>query len=124
MPASGPVTDPKLFPAAVMEDQEALAAGATEPIVMGAPPFSSNDPETDGRRLVPLGGESVPESSDEDKKAAEWKADVEAADSQEALDAVAASYGASGADFKSVIAAIEKKQTELNEAAKAAEDNS
>lgn len=53
-PASGPVTDPKLFPAAAMEDQEKLANGEDEPIVLGPIPFSSPNPSTDARRMLPL----------------------------------------------------------------------
>lgn len=54
-PASGPVTDPKLFPAAVHEDQEAiLMTDGSERTVLSAPPFSSPDPATDARRMLPL----------------------------------------------------------------------
>lgn len=54
MPASGPVSDPKTFPAATMDDQEEIMAGEQERVVFGAPPFSSPDPATDAQKLLPL----------------------------------------------------------------------
>lgn len=53
-PASGPVQNPKVFPAAVEEDQEMLINGEDEPIVLGPIPFSSPDPATDAQRMLPL----------------------------------------------------------------------
>jgi hypothetical protein len=50
MPASGPVDEPKMFPARTLEDQDM----EMEPVVLGTPPFSSPDPETDGIRMLPL----------------------------------------------------------------------
>lgn len=115
MPASGPNKNFKMFPAAVLDDQEAIMAKEFEPVVFGPPPFSSPDPETDGIRMEPVSG-SVAELADEDKKAGDWVDAVKAAGTQEDLDAVAERYSESGADFKSVNDAIEKKQDELNEA--------
>lgn len=53
-PASGPVHDAKLFPAAVQEDQEALVEGKTELTEIGPAPFSSPDPQTDAIKMLPL----------------------------------------------------------------------
>ena len=53
-PASGPVHEPKMVPAATMEDQDAILEGKVEPIVLGAPPYSSPDPATDARKMLPL----------------------------------------------------------------------
>ena len=55
MSASSPVNDPKTYPAATLEDQDAIDAGELgEGIVMGTPPHSSPDPATDGARMLPL----------------------------------------------------------------------
>lgn len=53
-PASGPVSEPKLFPAAVHEDQADILEGNVEPIVLGAPGFSSPYAHTDAQRMLPL----------------------------------------------------------------------
>lgn len=54
-PASGPVTDPKLIPAATMEDQEGIVEGSLgERTVLGTVPFSSPDPATDAIKMLPL----------------------------------------------------------------------
>jgi hypothetical protein len=50
MPASGPVDEPKMFPARILEDQDM----EMEPVTLGTPPFSSPDPMTDGIRMLPL----------------------------------------------------------------------
>lgn len=50
-PASGPVNDPKMFPAATMEDQEAILAGEQPVSFISTPPFSSPDPATDGLKM-------------------------------------------------------------------------
>lgn len=50
MPASGPVNEPKMFPARIMEDQDM----EMQPVQLGTPPFSSPDPLTDGIRMLPL----------------------------------------------------------------------
>jgi hypothetical protein len=50
-----------------------------------------------------------------DKKAGDWIADVEGAEGADALEDVKAQYEESGADFKTVSEAIEKKQAELDE---------
>lgn len=60
-PASGPVTDPKMFPSAVMDDQDAIA-NENEPggemegsqIVLGPVAVSSPNPETEAQRMLPL----------------------------------------------------------------------
>ena len=159
MSASGPVQDAKLNPAAAMEDQ------GKEPssIVLGGAPFSSPDPLTDAKKMLPLedgtsayeARESAAEAKasdydsmkkpelqaaaaerdldvtgmkvDEiraalraddssDMKAADFKAQVEAAEDQEALDAAAQLYADSGKEYSSVEDAIEKKQDEIDEA--------
>jgi hypothetical protein len=115
-----------MFPAAVMEDQEALMGQSMEPFVFSPPPYSSDDPETDAQRLVPISGEEQEEAmsakaegaegadaEDDDKKAADWKAEVEAATSQEELDEIADRYSESDADFKTVDKAIADKEDEL-----------
>jgi hypothetical protein len=92
-------------------------------VTLGTPPFSSPDPTTIG--LNPLAhitnGESEDaveeEGGDGEMKASEWKDEIEGASSQEELDAVVQRYSESGADYKSVESAIEKKQDEINEAA-------
>lgn len=164
-PASGPVHEPKMFPAATMEDQEKMANEENEPIVLGATPFSSPDPETDARKMLPLeDGTSAYEAKEaaasaqstdynsmsaaevkslaaerdltvegnkkadyvsalnaddaKDKKAADWKAEIEAAQDEEALTALHAAYEDADADYSSVEAAFDKRAEEL-----AAEDN-
>ncbi len=54
MSASGPVLEPKLVPAATMEDQEKMAGESPNPIVLGPVAFSSPDPVTDAQRMLPL----------------------------------------------------------------------
>lgn len=85
----------------------------------GTPPFSSPDAKTIGLNYMPLTDDQseAEEADDGDKKAGDWKEEVEAASTQEELDAVAQAYSESGADFKTVESAIEKKQSEINEAA-------
>jgi hypothetical protein len=54
-PASAPVTNSKLYPAAVHEDQEAIAmTDGSERTVLACPPFSSPDPSTDAKKMLPL----------------------------------------------------------------------
>lgn len=121
-PASGNKTSGKLYPSATLEDQEAIEMAEMEPIVLGHPPFSSDNPRTDGVRMLPLeDGTSASqaraeaaEASSEEMKAKDWKAEVEKADSQEALDEIVNRYEDSGAVYKTVEEAIEKKQDELN----------
>ena len=121
MPASGPVSEPKMFPAALLEDQEAVMGQSMEPVVFGPPPFSSDDPETDGRKLVPLTdatedaeAEADAEAEGDDgKKAADWKAEVEAATSQEELDEITERYSESDSEFKTVDKAILDKEEEF-----------
>lgn len=99
-------------------------------IVLGPPQFGSPNPDTlknhmfegtQAKRVVGLNDDAVPAdtepANDGEMKAGDWKAEVEAVDSQEALDEVADRYATSGSDFKTVEAAIEKKQDELNSAA-------
>jgi hypothetical protein len=112
----------KLFPAAVHDDQEKIAMAEMEPVVLGHIPFSSNDPRTERVKFEPLEDQQARMSAsgdtsatNEDKKAADWKAEVEAASSQDELDAVVASYADTGAEYKTVEDAIEKKQAEINE---------
>lgn len=91
-------------------------------VVMGPPAFGSPDPDTmkgsmflgtQPRTVTEVSGASE-KSSEGKKKAADWIGEVEATDSQDGLDAVANDYAASGADFKTVAEAIEKKQSELD----------
>lgn len=49
-----PTPSDKLYPAAHSSDQEAILAGQQERTVLGPPPFSSPDPATDARRMLPL----------------------------------------------------------------------
>lgn len=53
-PASGPVLEPKMFPAATMDDQEVIMEGRQEQTVLGPPAFSSQSPHTDNLRMLPL----------------------------------------------------------------------
>lgn len=46
--------EPKMFPGAVLEDQEAVAMAEADPVVISKVPYSSPDPETDGIRMIPL----------------------------------------------------------------------
>jgi len=123
MGASGPVLEAKQFPAAAMEDQEALAEGNNPTVVvLGGVPFSSPDPATDAKKMLALedgtgaiSDEPQAEPEATELKAGDFKAQVEAATTQDELDAVAQSYADSGKEFKSVVAAIEAKQQEIND---------
>lgn len=169
-PASGPVLEPKMFPAATMEDQEAVMEGRTEATVLGPPPFSSPDPASEARRMLPvedgtsahqaaLDAEAVRTEGDyskldpkalkaladerglevegtgksgnvtkadfiaalheddaKDMKASDWKAEIDAAQDQDALDAVAQRYYDAGATYKTVEDAIDRKQGEIDNA--------
>lgn len=161
MPASGPVQESKMFPAATMEDQEKMANEENNPIVLGGVPFSSPDPATEARKMLPLeDGTSAYEAREpsesasgdydsmkvadlkklaeerdlkveggrkadlldalrgddaKDMKAADFKAKIDAATTQEELDEVAELYSASGADYSSVDDALDKKQNEIND---------
>lgn len=170
-PASGPVHESKMFPAAAMEDQEAIMAGEQPLTYISTPPFSSPEPETDGLKmeivdsdtsahdagnaaaakrgeadydsLSPKELDALMEERDvsvekgtgkggnvlkSDKiaalraddasefKAADFKERINAATSQEELDQAAEFYTASGKEYASVAAAVEKKQEEINEA--------
>lgn len=44
----------KLYPAAVSADQEMIVSGNQERTVLGPPPFSSPNPATEARRMLPL----------------------------------------------------------------------
>jgi len=176
MSASGPVQEPKMFPAATMEDQEAAMEGNPDNvIVLGGAPFSSPDPETIAKTMLPLSdGTSAYEAREDvvrdedgaqvegtnydsmspaelktlaeerdlsvtgtgangnvlkkdlvaalkeddtsDMKAADFKTQIEAATTQEELDAAAELYADSGKNYSTVVTAVEKKQTEINEA--------
>lgn len=72
-PASGPVLNPKFHPAATLDDQEGVMDGTLgEATVMGTPPFSSPDPVTDARRMLPLeDGTSAHQSALEAEQARE-----------------------------------------------------
>lgn len=92
-----------------------------EPIVLGCPPFSSPDPTTrathpltDGSTAQITGEAHDEAGSEDDLKAADWVAMVEGAADQDALDEVVEKYEESGADYKTVAAAIENKQTEID----------
>lgn len=158
--------DDKPFPAATHEDQEAIMAGeAGEPTVLGAAPYSSPEPHTDGLRMLPLeDGTSAHQASLEaaagrdaaasgdydsmksselkalvadrgleangnkkadyvealqaddasDMKASDFIAQVNAAETQEELDAAVALYNAQDRELVSVENAVEAKQEELN----------
>lgn len=93
-------------------------------IVLGPGPFSSNDPATEGYRqlrpVVPVtddvnaasDGEPVVEGNP--LKAGDFKDRVEAAQTQDDLDAIANQYAEQGDEFVTVEAAIEKRQNELD----------
>jgi hypothetical protein len=129
MPASGHLRQSKMNPSATMEDQEVEMAR----VVLGPPAFSSNRPHTDAvKSLVEVDqdGNYAPTHEDAAKaaagdrrdeadakmKAGDWKDEVEAASTQDDLDAVAQRYADSGADFKTVEDAIEKRQADLDSA--------
>jgi hypothetical protein len=125
MAASGNASTGKLVPAARIEDQEDRVE--MKPIKISTPPFSSPDPATDGLRMKPLLEDEAAmeaaeaEVADEDKNSDDWKKAVKAATTQEELDAVADRYANSGKDYTSVDDTIEKKQTEIDEAAAASD---
>lgn len=111
--------------------------------IMGPPAFASPDPATAGYRLVPIeehpgkgdldpdfGGtirdnldthhaatsqaEGAKGESDPEKmKAADWKERIDEAESQEELDNLYEQYEQSGADFKTVDEAFERKSAAL-----------
>ena len=119
-PASAPNESGKVYPNRVLEDQDV----EMQPIVLGPAPFSSPDPETDGIRMLPLeDGSSASEEASvlsgdaKEMKAADFKAAVEGAQTQEELDAVQEVYDASGKEYSTVDDAFAKRQEELNEAA-------
>jgi len=135
MPASGPAKEEKMFPAAVMEDQEEIMSGGQEPVTVGMAPFSSQDPETDVNKMMSTSG--TPEEGgqelqallsavpDEEKKAGEWVDAVKATRTAEELDEVEERYAeVESADFKSVDDALDKRRTELEEEAAEAEETS
>lgn len=157
----------KMIPAATSEDQEGILAGTHgEPTVLGTPPFSSPDPESEGIKMLPLEdgtsahqgaleaaqvrdantdpyeslknpqlkklvqdrGLTAESNKNDDLLAALRKDDadgmlakdfiekVNAAEDQDSLDAAVALYEAQDRELVSVEDAIEKKQTEINEA--------
>lgn len=116
-PASKPSEAGKMFPAAHSEDQEKAVAGEMGKVVVGIPPFSSPQPHTDGHRMVSVGGGTAEAqaSADEDKSAADWKDEIDKATTVEEVDAIATRYEDSGADFKTVDQALDKKTAELTE---------
>jgi len=134
MPASGPAKEEKMFPAAVMEDQEEIMSGGQEPVTVGMAPFSSQDPETDVNKMMSTSG--TPEEGgqelqallsavpDEEKKAGEWVDAVKATRTAEELDEVEERYAEVDSDFTSVEAAFDKRRTELEEEAAEAEETS
>jgi hypothetical protein len=127
-----------------------------EPVqILSTPPFSSNDPVTDGLRMLPIddnppaddfeveelteeeiaAGEApeprIPEGAGEAAgqtpangngngegdaalKAGDWVAEIEAAQDQEALDAILSRYEATGKNFSTVNAAAEARQAALD----------
>ena len=121
-PASAPNESGKVYPNRTLEDQDV----EMQPIVLGPAPFSSPDPETDGIRMLPLeDGTSAASAANEaaklredakDMKAADFKEAVEAAQTQEELDAVQEAYDESGKEYSTVDDAITKRQEELTAA--------
>lgn len=128
-----------------MADMEPVYTEENQPVqVLSTPPFSSNDPATDGLKMVPIDdnppADDFPESDidddddtlvvdprvpdeaeegastedDANKKAAEWVAEIKATETQEALDAVLARYEATGKDFTTVAEAAEARQDDLD----------
>jgi hypothetical protein len=84
------------------------------------PAFSSNDPATEGLRMIPVNDETDdPDWADPavaaEKKAADWVSEIEGADSQDALDELLNAYAETGKDYSTVTAAAEKKQADLDE---------
>jgi hypothetical protein len=116
-----------MYPAATADDQEGIMEGKQEPTVLSTPSFSSPNPETDALKMLPVeDGTSAHVASLEahalraagnaaEMKAGDFKDQVEAATTQEELDTVANLYAESGKDFSTVEAAIEKKQSEIND---------
>jgi hypothetical protein len=120
------ITD-QVHPNRIEEDQEM----EMQPIVLGPAPYSSPDPETDGIKMLPLeegtSGVTTPEGpegvtvgvttaspeEDADKRAADWKAEIESAMTQDELDAIRARYDASGADFSTVEDAFDSRSAEI-----------
>lgn len=166
MSASGPVQEPKMFPAATMDDQEKLMNGEQTVSIVTTPPFSSPDPQTDGLKMEIVdanvsaydarenaaAAQAEANSGDYDSmkaadlkalaeerdlevegtkkadyvaalqaddasefKAADFKDRVNAATTQEELDAAAEFYANSGKTYSSVEAAVEAKQSEIDE---------
>lgn len=92
-------------------------------VVIGPPAFASPDPETmknsmflgtQPRKVVDVGSSPASDTPAADKKAGEWIEEVDATTNQDELDAVGQEYAESGANFKTVADAIEKKQAELD----------
>jgi hypothetical protein len=130
-PASGAPGTDKLFPNRVEEDQDIVEMS---PVVMGTPPFSSPDPATDGVRMVPLHNQTTDKTaaeaadeaaaaSDEDKKAADWKNEIENAATEEELQAISDRYDESGADYKTVDEAFDKRAAEITALAEGSDNN-
>jgi hypothetical protein len=118
MGASSPGTF-KEFPNRVMEDQDVEMAKVT----FGPPPFSSSDPETDARRLLPLhdqtaeDAEAAAASADfniEEATAAEMVEHVKGLNTQDQLDEFNDQYDETGKDYKTVGEALQAKQDELD----------
>jgi hypothetical protein len=83
------------------------------------PGYSSDDPATEGLVMiavddVPTKGETGASTDPADRKAADWVDAVEAAQDQDALDAISQQYEDSGKDLSTVDKAIEKRQDELD----------
>jgi hypothetical protein len=132
-PASGPPQEEKMFPAALLEDQEEIMSGERDPVVLGMPPFSSPDPETEKVNMQSVidtpaeegqleGTFNLDAVPDEEKKAGDWVDVAKAAPDHQALDEVEERYSNSEADFKTVDDAIEKRRGELDEQAAQAEE--
>lgn len=94
-------------------------------IVLGPPAHSGPKPHTENRKsLVEVDEGTHAEAADAaasersgsaaKKLAADWKADVEKATTQEELDAVVQAYEDSGAEYATVETAIEAKQAEID----------
>ena len=129
MPASAPAESGKMYPNRIEEDQEVEMT----PVVMGTPPFSSPEPETDGQRMLPLEDQTtaeVPEGVElpegtptadlaSAETAGDFKALIAAATTEEELDAIQAAYDDSGKDFTTVEDALDAKRAALEESEEA-----
>jgi hypothetical protein len=136
-PASSPVNEPKLNPAATMEDQDKEPAR----IELGPPAFSSNRPHTDAIKSLAevdrneAGEANIPATheeaaarasqsrsavTDEEMKATDWVDQIKAAQTPEQLSEIETRYLDADKDYSTVNDAFEKKQAEFKEVENAA----